>query len=158
MASDNSSSHYRVLKEHTPTSHSPPQGLSPADLVLTIYRHPVSGATLPAYQTISTTRKPEVRRPEDIQQPHTTRPRHKVSDKKYGGGLREARSPLPVRTLSGPPGRRRGALTRRKLRNRIARVKSPGHLSMSRTSPQVKACRRTAKHSAACRFSSNRPM
>ena len=127
MASDNSSSHYRVLKEHTPTSHSPPQGLSPADFVPTFHRHPVSGATLPAYQTQSASRKPEVRGTKGIWQPQTPSPRHKVSNQKFRGGQRKTRSPLPAsQTLSGLPGRRRGSLTRHKLRTVYPQHKSAG--------------------------------
>ncbi len=127
MASDNSSSHYRVLKEHTPTSHSPPQGLSPADFVLTFHRHPVSGATLPAYQTQTPPAKSEDPRTRTVQQPHTPSPRHQVSNQKIRGGQRKTRSPLPTsQTLSGPPGRRRGSLTRHKLRTVYPQHKSAG--------------------------------
>ena len=46
--------------------------------------------------------------------------------------------PSPWLSLSGGrPGRRRGALTRRKLRNASARVKSPGQHARLHTFPQV---------------------
>ena len=46
--------------------------------------------------------------------------------------------PSPLLSLSGGrPGRRRGALTRRKLRNASARVKSPGQQVRQWTFPQV---------------------
>ena len=61
---------------------------------------------------------------------------------------RSARSPVStprLQTLSGLPGRRRGALTRRKLRNRFARVKSPGGHPSRRTSSQVTVFRPATK-------------
>ena len=91
------------------------------------HRHPVSGATLPAYQTQSASRKPEVRGTKGIWQPQTPSPRHKVSNQKFRGGQRKTRSPLPAsQTLSGPPGRRRGSLTRHKLRTVYPQHKSAG--------------------------------
>jgi hypothetical protein len=97
MASDNSSSHYRVLKEHTPTNYSPPQGLSPADFVLTFHRHPVSGATLPAYQTQTAVRNSEKLRTQGTWQPSPSYPRHKQSQPEHTrGGQRQTRSPLPA--------------------------------------------------------------
>ena len=74
---------------------------------------------------------------------------------------RSARSPVStprLETLSGLPGRRRGALTRRKLRNRLAGVKSPGGNLPVRTSPQVTVHRGAPKPSAVRTFSANLPV
>ena len=55
MASNKQPIHYRVLKEHTPTG-TTPHGALTCELCSFWCRPPVSGATLPTYQTLSAAR------------------------------------------------------------------------------------------------------
>ncbi len=135
------SSSQRTHTHQLPT----PQGALTSRLALTFRRPPRlrgNSSSLPDPHRDPQTRSSRLTR--DLAT-RTTSARHEISQSKFGGGLREARSPLPIQTLSGRPGRRRGALTRRKLRNRFARVKSPGGHPSCRTSSQVTVCRQAPK-------------
>ena len=84
-----------------------------------------NSSSLPDPNSAPQTRRSAVRR--NLANPSNPHPRHKDSNQKFRGGQPQARSPLPtIQTLSGRPGRRRGALTRHKLRTWVLSVKSPG--------------------------------
>ena len=112
---------------HPPATH-PKSGLSPADFAFNLASHPVSGATLPAYQTPPAARNPEefrtTERPSNPK--HSTRATTTQAKTFRGGQPRNPVSTPHHQTLPGLPGRRRGSLTRHKLRTAVPVVKSPG--------------------------------
>lgn len=157
-ASDNPSSHYRVLKEHTPTRYSPHhraftsrlgsdlQTLTPSPGQLF---QPTRPDPHPANPWICTVRKSGNPNP-------PSRNTTGLEPEDQGRSAR-TRSPLPEpnphRALRG---RRRGALTGNKLRRCKAWVKSPGHGSQFCTSSQVTGPRSHANRSAEGGFPPNR--
>lgn len=144
-------------RTHTHQILTPSQGFHQPARFRPSDNHPVSGATLPAYQTRSPPRKSVDLHSKEVRQPQPTQPKHNRSRTRRS----EAVSSNPVSTprtkpSPGPPGRRRGALTGNKLRRCKAWVKSPGHGGQFCTSSQVTGPRSHANRSAERGFPPNR--
>lgn len=128
LASDNSSSHYRVLKEHTPTSYPPLHRALTSRLACQPTKPPRlrgNSSSLP-----DPNRSPQLRKSSDSRNLATLTilPETQTVPTRTNKG-RPTTNPVSTprhQTLSGPPGRRRGSLTRHKLRTAPLGVKSPG--------------------------------